>query len=202
MWVCCGGLKYVVMTYATGYKTHLKIGVSHLGGLWYRVLSRLIQTFRRNILFTSSRSNEWKDDAIRLYSQVARKAVTHIRGRGRKMEAVTFLRNVDVHLQCPLVPRRLQAEHSPSLNPEDIGRGHTKETGNSNSTATALPFPQFALLHSVPCVQLRLITILGNCGCQLPCYALGLTETAVKFLTGQSGAGMHSLCVSGYRGLG
>jgi hypothetical protein len=29
----------------------------------------------------------------------------------------------------------------------------------------ALPFPQFALLHSVTCVQLRLITILGNCGC-------------------------------------
>jgi hypothetical protein len=28
-----------------------------------------------------------------------------------------------------------------------------------------LPFPQFALLHSVTCVQLRLITILGNCGC-------------------------------------
>jgi hypothetical protein len=29
----------------------------------------------------------------------------------------------------------------------------------------ALPFPQFALLHSATCVQLRLITILGNCGC-------------------------------------
>jgi hypothetical protein len=30
---------------------------------------------------------------------------------------------------------------------------------------TALPFPQYALLHSVTCVQLRLITVLGNCGC-------------------------------------
>jgi hypothetical protein len=27
----------------------------------------------------------------------------------------------------------------------------------------ALPFPQFALLRLVTCVQLRLITILGNC---------------------------------------
>jgi hypothetical protein len=29
----------------------------------------------------------------------------------------------------------------------------------------ALPFPQFALLHSVTCVQLRLITVLGKCDC-------------------------------------
>jgi hypothetical protein len=29
----------------------------------------------------------------------------------------------------------------------------------------ALPFPQFALLHSVTCAQLRLITILRICGC-------------------------------------
>jgi hypothetical protein len=29
----------------------------------------------------------------------------------------------------------------------------------------ALPCPQFALLHSVTFVQLRLITIFGNCGC-------------------------------------
>jgi hypothetical protein len=29
----------------------------------------------------------------------------------------------------------------------------------------ALPFLQFALLHSVTCVQLRLKKVLGNCGC-------------------------------------
>jgi hypothetical protein len=28
-----------------------------------------------------------------------------------------------------------------------------------------LPFPPFALLHSVTCVQLGLINVLGNCGC-------------------------------------
>jgi hypothetical protein len=38
----------------------------------------------------------------------------------------------------------------------------------------ALPFPQFALLHSI-CVQLGLITALGNRGCQFPWCALGLT---------------------------
>jgi hypothetical protein len=39
---------------------------------------------------------------------------------------------------------------------------------------TALPFPQFALLHSVTCVQLRLITILGNCGCVTVASFLGV----------------------------
>jgi hypothetical protein len=34
---------------------------------------------------------------------------------------------------------------------------HIEETG--------LPFPQYGLLYSVTCVQLRLIRILGNCGC-------------------------------------
>jgi hypothetical protein len=46
------------------------------------------------------------------------------------------------------------------------------------SFRVALPFPQFALLHSVTCVtyyQLRLITILGNCSCQFPWCALALT---------------------------
>jgi hypothetical protein len=42
---------------------------------------------------------------------------------------------------------------------------------------SALPFPQFALLHSVTCVQLRLITILGNCGCQFPWCALAFKQT-------------------------
>jgi hypothetical protein len=37
------------------------------------------------------------------------------------------------------------------------GAAHIEETG--------LPFLQFTLLHSVTCVQLRLIAILGNCGC-------------------------------------
>jgi hypothetical protein len=35
----------------------------------------------------------------------------------------------------------------------------------SVSPRVALPFPQFALLHSLTCVKLRLLTILGNCGC-------------------------------------
>jgi hypothetical protein len=41
---------------------------------------------------------------------------------------------------------------------------------------TATQFPQYALLHSVTCVQLRLITILRNCGCgcQFPWQALAL----------------------------
>jgi hypothetical protein len=39
----------------------------------------------------------------------------------------------------------------------------------------ASPFPQFALLHSVTCVQLGLITILGNCGCQFPWCTLAKT---------------------------
>jgi hypothetical protein len=40
----------------------------------------------------------------------------------------------------------------------------------------ALPFPQLALLHSVSsvtCVQLGLVTVLGNRGCQFPWCALG-----------------------------
>jgi hypothetical protein len=41
--------------------------------------------------------------------------------------------------------------------------------------AIALPFPQFALLHSVPRVHPSLITILGNCGCQFPRCVLALT---------------------------
>jgi hypothetical protein len=52
---------------------------------------------------------------------------------------------------------------------EDKSRGHTKETGKCNATSISenyfQPFPQFALLHSVACVQLRLITVLRNCGC-------------------------------------
>jgi hypothetical protein len=77
-----------------------------------------------------------------------------------------------------------------------LGRGHIKETGNRNATAisencyqpelntllngaaqteeTATQFPQFALLHSVTYVQLRLITVLGNCGCVAVASFLGV----------------------------
>jgi hypothetical protein len=40
----------------------------------------------------------------------------------------------------------------------------------------ALPFPQFALLHSVTFVELRLITILGNWGCVAVASSLGVTS--------------------------
>jgi hypothetical protein len=43
----------------------------------------------------------------------------------------------------------------------------------------ALPFPQVSLLHSVTCVQLRLITIFGNCGCQFPFCTLTLTASSI-----------------------
>jgi hypothetical protein len=88
-----------------------------------------------------------------------------------------------------------------------LGRGHTKETGNRNATAisencyrpklntllngaaqieeTATQCPQFAQLPSVTCVQLRLIRILGNCGCQFPCCALALRiEPPIQWVSG------------------
>jgi hypothetical protein len=37
-----------------------------------------------------------------------------------------------------------------------------------------LPFPQFALLHLLTCLQLRLITILGNRGCVAVASFLGV----------------------------
>jgi hypothetical protein len=39
---------------------------------------------------------------------------------------------------------------------------------------TVLPFPQFGLLNSVTCVQLRLITFLGNCRCVAVASFLGV----------------------------
>jgi hypothetical protein len=36
--------------------------------------------------------------------------------------------------------------------------------GAAQIEETAMQFPQFALIHSVTCGPLRLITILGNCG--------------------------------------
>jgi hypothetical protein len=44
----------------------------------------------------------------------------------------------------------------------------------------ALPFPQISLLHSVTCVQLGLITVLGNRSCQFPWCKVGLTEPAIN----------------------
>jgi hypothetical protein len=38
----------------------------------------------------------------------------------------------------------------------------------------ALPYPQFLLRHSVTCVQIRLIAILGNCGCVAVASFLGV----------------------------
>jgi hypothetical protein len=37
-----------------------------------------------------------------------------------------------------------------------------------------LPFPQLALLDSLTCVQLRLITVLGHCGCVAVASFLGV----------------------------
>jgi hypothetical protein len=42
---------------------------------------------------------------------------------------------------------------------------------------------EFALLHPVTCVQLRLITILGNCGCQFLSCALRLAHDAFTDIT-------------------
>jgi hypothetical protein len=44
--------------------------------------------------------------------------------------------------------------------------------GAAQTEETALPFSQFALLRSVTCV--RLITVLGNCGCVAVASFLGV----------------------------
>jgi hypothetical protein len=46
--------------------------------------------------------------------------------------------------------------------------------GAAQIEETSMPFPKFVLLHSVTCVQLRPIRILGNCGCHFPLCALAL----------------------------
>jgi hypothetical protein len=46
--------------------------------------------------------------------------------------------------------------------------------GAAHMEETATHFPQFALLHLVTCVQLWLITILGNCGCVTVASFLGV----------------------------
>jgi hypothetical protein len=54
------------------------------------------------------------------------------------------------------------------------GAGHIEETG--------LPFPKYALLHSVTCVQLRLIPILGNCGCVAVASFLGVPSALAFYI--------------------
>jgi hypothetical protein len=46
--------------------------------------------------------------------------------------------------------------------------------GAEQTEETAMQFPQFVLLHSVTRVQLRLILILGNCGCVAVASFLGV----------------------------
>jgi hypothetical protein len=55
-----------------------------------------------------------------------------------------------------------------------MGEGTPRKLATATQPQFPLPFPQFALLHSVTCVQLRLITILVSCGCQFPWCALAL----------------------------
>jgi hypothetical protein len=53
-----------------------------------------------------------------------------------------------------------------------LGRGHTKETGNCNATAICdTPF------SNILYVQLRLITIIGNCGCVVVASFLGVPSS-------------------------
>jgi hypothetical protein len=53
---------------------------------------------------------------------------------------------------------------------------------------TTLSFPQFALFHSVTCVQLRLITILGNRGCVAIASFLGVRPIRTLWLAWLVGA--------------
>jgi hypothetical protein len=62
--------------------------------------------------------------------------------------------------------------------------------GAAKIVKTALSFPQFALIRSVTCVQLGLITILGNCGCVAVASFLGVPSAlsgphTVRFLVQQ-----------------
>jgi hypothetical protein len=53
--------------------------------------------------------------------------------------------------------------------------GSSVSQSSASCVAIALSLPQFALLHSVPRVQLSLLTILVDCGCQFPLCVLALT---------------------------
>jgi hypothetical protein len=52
--------------------------------------------------------------------------------------------------------------------------------GATHVEETAVQFPQFTLLHSVPCVQLKLITILGTCGCVTVASFLGVPSPGMS----------------------
>jgi hypothetical protein len=83
---------------------------------------------------------------------------------------------------------------------ELLGRGHTRKLATStqpqfpriaislSSThvtewSSTTQFPQFALLHSVTCVQLGLIAILGNCGCVTVASFLGVPSSLALSVT-------------------
>jgi hypothetical protein len=66
------------------------------------------------------------------------------------------------------------------------------ELSFSVSPRLALPFPEFALLSSVTCVQLRLITILGDCGCVTVASFLGVPPAK----DGIFGVFGHNVCIS------
>jgi hypothetical protein len=64
-----------------------------------------------------------------------------------------------------------------AVSPEVKRKGREADQSLASSAEVkmvATQFPQFALLHSVTCVQLRLITILGNCGCVAVASFLGV----------------------------
>jgi hypothetical protein len=52
--------------------------------------------------------------------------------------------------------------------------------GEAQIEEAALSFPHFALLHSVTCIQLGLITVLGNCGCVAVASFLGVLSPQVS----------------------
>jgi hypothetical protein len=58
--------------------------------------------------------------------------------------------------------------------------------GAAQIDETATQSPQFALLHTVICDQLRLITILGNCGCVAVVSFLGVPSTLGMRVTNES----------------
>jgi hypothetical protein len=56
-------------------------------------------------------------------------------------------------------------------------QGNWQLNGAVQIEKTATQFPQFALLQSVTYVQLRLIKILGNCGCVAVASFLGVPSS-------------------------
>jgi hypothetical protein len=64
---------------------------------------------------------------------------------------------------------------------------------------TSKQFPQYALLHSVTCVQLRLITVLGNCGCVAVARFLGVPWPKSKMkLHSSESLSFHSVIQTDY----